>query len=634
VLGGCQVSPPPRLATVPFDPAFQVESRDLETPEAALLWNGLIGVRFRPDGSGELYDIRRYQTGGEQEILPLPSPFMRPPTLQGKSLLPENGQFVQSLDVRTGVHRMVWTTTAGGQTVQVTLDTVLHPDRRTIAQRWEILGSRPLEVEFWPGAPALEGLNERSIKVGRSGMRIESASAFPHTVEWTSRYPTPQQLTAEIDRIITIDTNTPPTTFPEVAAAMKQFLSGPNAPDIVIEGPAQDQIAIRTMLFYLRTAVHPQGGRSVAPMALSSRLYKGHVFWDADIWVFPALALLEPDRARAIADYRLRMRPQAAANFREWVAAGRPTGGAPMGPLPNAGPGVKYPWESSVDGRETVPGPSRFQDHITGSVAWSLAYGARLGLVPKADAEVVRREAATFFAARSVPSATGRQIPRTMSPDEHHTGDNDLYTNLLALWCTDPAAFAKGNSAGWYLPKDDRSFLTYDNDQERGYKQAAALLAVYPLQYPPAEKQAKVMFERFSPKTIKSGPAMSDSIHAIIAARIGERQRAQELFRNAYLPFLRDPAQLFSEKRSSSRTYFVTGAAGVLQSVLYGFAGLRVDGAAPPGAEWQQALPGGGVLSARPALPPDWKSLTLQNIVVDGKRHSVTFRNPTSPTTP
>ncbi len=47
-------------------------------------------------------------------------------------------------------------------------------------------------------------------------------------------------------------------------------------------------------MFYLQSAIHPDGGMSISPFGLSNQMYNGHVFWDADIWVFPALALLDP----------------------------------------------------------------------------------------------------------------------------------------------------------------------------------------------------------------------------------------------------------------------------------------------------------------------------------------------------
>jgi len=207
-----------------------------------------------------------------------------------------------------------------------------------------------------------------------------------------------------------------------------------------------------------------------------------------------------------------------------------------------------------------------------------------------------------------------------MSPDENHIGDNDLYTNLLAMWCQNQGKWPAKPT--YKLPKDSQTFLTYDNDGLRGYKQAAAVLSIWPLQYPPAEAQAKAMMERFANKVTKNGPAMSDSVHALIWARLGEKEKAYAAWHNSWKPFVKPPFLLFSEKRSSSRTYFTTGAAGSLNAVLYGFAGIRIDDKKAPGAQWSTPLKNGKVLSIAPNLPKEWKKLTLKNLTILGKRYT------------
>src|SRR5690606_25073555 len=119
------------------------------------------------------------------------------------------------------------------------------------------------------------------------------------------------------------------------------------------------------------------------------------------------------------------------------------------------------------------------------------------------------------------------------------------YTKSRNVWPAKPT---------YKLPQDDKTFLTYDNDALRGYKQAAAVLSIYPLQYPPAEEQARAMMERFADKVTRNGPAMTDSIHAIIWARLGEKEKAYQAWHDSWKPFVKPPFMLFSEKRNSSRT--------------------------------------------------------------------------------
>ena len=155
----------------------------------------------------------------------------------------------------------------------------------------------------------------------------------------------------------------------------------------------------------------------------------------------------------------------------------------------------------------------------------------------------------------------------------------------------------------------------------KGYKQAAAILACYPLQYPPAEAQTRTMLERFGPKTNPNGPAMTDSIEGLLWARIGEPDTGYEEWRKGWVDFTRHPLMTFSEKRKSARTYFATGAGGALQTVLYGFAGLRLDDAKATGALWSRTFPGGKALSVKPNLPKGWKRIRLKGLSLPDGRY-------------
>ena len=282
-----------------------------------------------------------------------------------------------------------------------------------------------------------------------------------------------------------------------------------------------------------------------------------------------------------------------------------------------------FPWESSVSGKETVPGPSRYQHHISGSILHGLELASAWGLISREEVRPVERAVGTFYLERSVPGPSGREIRGTMSPDEFHTGDNDLYTNILA----ERAARSVEPDVRFKRPQDEKGLLTYDSDGLRGYKQAAAVLAIYPLQDPEAEAQAEAMMERFSEKVTKNGPAMSDSIHATIWARLGKTEKAYETWHQSWRPFMKTGLMLFSEKRNRPVTYFTTGAAGSLQAVLYGFAGLRVDRTEPQNVPWKMEMEGGYWMSCRPNLPAEWKSIKLKGIWIGDERVNLEIPN-------
>ena len=69
--------------------------------------------------------------------------------------------------------------------------------------------------------------------------------------------------------------------------------------------------------------------------------------------------------------------------------------------------------------------------------------------------------------------------------------------------------------------------------------------------------------------------------------------------------------------------YFCTGMGGCLQSVLYGFAGLRVAEAGEKAAGTKIAEDSGGALYADPHLPPGWAGLTVKGVRFHGKSYTV-----------
>jgi trehalose/maltose hydrolase-like predicted phosphorylase len=326
------------------------------------------------------------------------------------------------------------------------------------------------------------------------------------------------------------------------------------------------------------------------------------------------------------------MLPGAQANYREWLAAGRPMARGKLGPAP-AVDAAMYPWESSVSGRETVvgrwidphAGPSRHEIHITGSVLWGLEQATALGLADPKGVAGVGRRAAAFYLQRARRRADGRyEIPWVMSPDENHIGGNDLYTNILAKRVIDKYAreqFPRGIPL--VLPHDSKSFLTYDGDRHQAYKQAAAILAIYPLQYPPAEREASVMMKRYASRVKDTGPAMSRSIDALIWARMGKVDEAYVAWHQSWENFVKPPLMLFAEKRQVPVTYFTTGAAGSLQTVLFGFLGFRIDSQKDPAAGWSKKLIGEHWLSIKPNLPKAWKSVKFRNFWLLGRRYTL-----------
>ena len=67
--------------------------------------------------------------------------------------------------------------------------------------------------------------------------------------------------------------------------------------DIEIEGDPEIQQFVHAGLFYLWSSMQERDRWSIAPMGLSSNGYNGHIFWDAELWMYPSLLVTHPELA-------------------------------------------------------------------------------------------------------------------------------------------------------------------------------------------------------------------------------------------------------------------------------------------------------------------------------------------------
>ena len=384
-----------------------------------------------------------------------------------------------------------------------------------------------------------------------------------------------------------------------------------NPPKIQLIGIPADMAAVREMSRHLVSAVRrktlPVAKYGFGPFGVSNDLYFGHTFWDMDVWVLPAMLFLAPDAAKSMATYRLDRSDQAIHNF---------------GPSPRGTDEqiiMKFPWESSVTGKEVCVAKTKLQEHISGDVVWGLTQAEAMGIIGSTLTSPISKAVDGYYQTRSTKTARGLEMKDVTSPNEKFTGDNDLYTNLLAEWIHHSRTWKQ--SPTYYLPKDAKSFLNYDNDPLRDYQQVAGLLSIYPLQYPPAEKQAEAMLNRFESGLSPYGPAMGHSIIATIWARLGRGHKAYQAWKQSWAPYMNGPNNLFSERKNVARSYFYTGAAGAMNTVIYGFAGFRIDRVPLPGALWKKKMKSGWWLSCKPCVPGEIGKILLNGIAVDDEKY-------------
>ncbi len=397
--------------------------------------------------------------------------------------------------------------------------------------------------------------------------------------------------------------------------------------DIIITGDPEAQQVTHANLFYLLSSTYPGSDHSIPPMGLSSEIYGGHIFWDAEVWMMPALIVQHPDYAKSIIDYRFKTLGQAKKNAKLHGFAG-----------------AEYAWESADTGAEMAPAEFAQERHITADVGWA-AWQYYLWTGDKAylakEGWPVLQATAAYWVSRVSKGADGRyHILKVLSPDETAgVVDDDAYTNAVVsanLRAAAAAAKTLGQGAdprwaeiadGLYFAFDKAQGIPAENaapmTDRFSAKQADTLLLIYPLGKAfDAGTQGK-MLDFYSAHTIKNGPAMTASMQAVVAAKLGRGPESLEQFHDSYRPFMRGPWDAFAEKRTSNRVYFCTGMGGCLQSVLAGFAGLQVTEAGQKAAGTKIAGDSVAALYADPHLPPGWSNLTVKGVRFHGKAYNV-----------
>lgn len=382
--------------------------------------------------------------------------------------------------------------------------------------------------------------------------------------------------------------------------------------DIRIEGDDDAQRIVRFALFNLYSSCRGGSRLSIPPMGLSLQGYNGHIFWDTELWMYPPMLLLNQDIARSMLDYRFDRLPAAR---KKALAYGYR--------------GAMFPWESDDSGEEATPthaltGP--FEHHITadiGIACWNYYCVTRDMRWLQREGYPLLKEIADFWASRVTRNQDGSySIHNVTGADEYANGVTDnAFTNgaaSLALKYACQAAEICGEKVPeiWREIGENIRVLQFENGVTREHstykgemiKQADANLLAYPLGLITDEYRQKQDLEYYAERIDqKDGPAMSYSVYCVQYARMGEADKAYEMFRRCYEPNLRKPFGVISETPTSNNPYFMTGAGGLLQAVLNGFCGLQITDE--------------GIVQLPSALPSHWKRVTVTGVGSDKKTY-------------
>lgn len=407
--------------------------------------------------------------------------------------------------------------------------------------------------------------------------------------------------------------------------------------DLVIEGDRELQRAVRFNLYHLLiSAPHHAEGLSIPAKGLTGPGYRGHIFWDTEIFMLPFFIYTKPELARWILMYRYRTLPGARNNAQT-----------------RGYRGAMYPWESGLAGLEVTPRwvpapdgspiPIRCGDlehHITADVAYAVwqywqASGDD-GFMRDYGAEILF-ETARFWASRAKPGADGLyHILNVMGPDEYHEEvDDNAFTNWMARWNLEagrkvwewlgreyPGRRAElsaqiglsaeevarwGEIAGRIaLLWDEKTGLI---EQFRGYfsledlnvadlgsqgRSARDVLGPERTNRSQIVKQPDVLMlfhlfgDRFSPEVLArnwsyygprtdldGGSSLGPAIHAALAARLGEMEEALRRLRQAALVDLTD------NRGNTGDGIHMASAGGLWQAIVFGFTGLTFTDGTP-----------------------------------------------------
>ncbi len=406
---------------------------------------------------------------------------------------------------------------------------------------------------------------------------------------------------------------------------------------VTIAGDPEDDRRTRYALYHLLALGDHDTELPLGARGLTGPAYAGHVFWDADVFVLPALATIVPTAARAMLEYRLR-RLDAACRFATESGA----------------VGARIPWESAavgidvtprsgigLDGREVPIRTGQMEQHITADVAWALAtYRTWVGddAVLADGGSTLAIAAARYLASLVELDAEGvGHIAGVIGPDEYHEGvDDNAFTNRMVIWALRSAVeiAESGNAPATALERenwmrtasslaDGFDAATGRHIQFKGYDQLEPLLAASVAPPPFAAdlllgrdrvrrsqliKQADVLMTHhmipeempdgsllrdlahYLPRTAH-GSSLSPAIHAAVLAKAGRPDDALRWYRMALAMDLDD----LTGTTAGGLHYATIG--GVWQALLSGFIGMKATGRH---------------LVVNPVLPTAWEGIEVR----------------------
>lgn len=385
-------------------------------------------------------------------------------------------------------------------------------------------------------------------------------------------------------------------------------------------------------LFYLFTSTHVASPASTSIFGLATwhnyHYYYGHVMWDIETFVVPALSLLQPHVAQSILDYRSRELAGASSNAR---LRGRR--------------GLQFPWESAPSsGQESAPMPgsaSWHEDHVSLDVARAFAFHSSV----TGDVEYLREKCwpilsgvANWILSRVEKTNRGYEIKAAMGiAEREEEADNAAFTNMSAavvLRDAINAAETLGRAANpdWIevaanivLPRKGPVVISHDGFKPKEEKGGTPdpLMGIFPLGFDMG-REAEAATLKFYLGLRKSyiGSPMLSALYGVWAAYAGDRRLSAKLMDEGFGQFcvgrfeqtLEYRPDVFPEQPRAGP--FFANLGGFLLGLLMGFPGLQ------PAPGDLKNWPKRSVI-----LPDKWTRIEVQRVWVRGVPYKLVARH-------
>ncbi len=505
----------------------------------------------------------------------------------------------------------------------------------------KLIGDVPVQEEFWDSNGAPEKVLRAHLQAGQSLCIEKLVSVF------TSR-DTKIPKTSAIEILHSVQSKGYESLWGEHRAAWEEEWQDSN---IIIEGDDDADCALRYSLFQLLIAAPRHDDRvSIAAKSLSGFGYRGHTFWDTEIFILPFFTFTHPEIAGNLLRYRYHTLAGARKKAQE-----------------KGFEGACYAWESAASGEETTPRWAMLPDgelvhiwcgdielHITVDVVFAIyqywQVTADDDFMVNYGAEIIL-DTARFWGSRVEWNEESNrfEINDVIGPDENHDHvNNNAYTNTMVRWnlrkaleiikwleITSPekTIFLKkkldltpDRLSHWkciiaqiYTGFDEESGLF---EQFSGYyrlepldlsaleprtrsiqtmlgingaqkvqviKQPDVLMLLYLLNGEYDEKVLKANWEYYAQHTdLTYGSSLGPAIQAIMATRVGDIEEAYRLF------MLAAGTDLEDKRGNAAEGIHAATHGGLWQACVFGFGGLQFTSTGPV---------------ATPHLPHRWNRL-------------------------